>query len=268
MRAEVAVRTLRSAGRAIGWWALGLVGMVAMLVAVYPTVRDNPVLNRLVEQYPEALRAFLGFGGEIDYVSAAGYLGIELFSFMVPLLLLIAAIGAGARGVAGEEEGGTLELVLACPVSRRRFVLEKLAALVVEVALLGAVLLAALWIGAKAVSMDISLWHLTAATLSAVVLAVAYGALALAVGAATGRRSLSLAVVAAAAVAAYLVASLAPLVHALDPAKLASPFYHYSAADPLRHGLAADHLLLLVAIAAVAAVAAVLLAERRDLGVG
>ena len=40
----------------------------------------------------------MAFGGNLDYMSGAGYLGSELFSFMVPLLLLIAAIGAGARG--------------------------------------------------------------------------------------------------------------------------------------------------------------------------
>ena len=268
MRPDVTARTLRSAGRGLAWWSLGLAGMVALMVAVYPTVRDNPALNRLVEQYPEALRAFIGFGGEVDYLSAAGYLGSELFSFMVPLLLLVAAIGAGARAVAGEEEEGTLELVLSCPLSRRRLVLEKLAALVLEVALLGAVLLASLWIGAVAVSMGISFWKLAAATVDAVVLAVLYGALALAVGAATGRRALSIAVATAAAVAAYLVAALAPLVHALDPAKLASPFYHYSAGDPLRHGLSPWHLLLLVAVAAAFSVLAALLLERRDVGVG
>ena len=47
---------------------------------------------------------------------------------MVPLLLMIAAIGAGAGAIAGEEERGTLELLLANPLSRRRLVLEKTAA--------------------------------------------------------------------------------------------------------------------------------------------
>ena len=116
--------------------------MVALMVSVYPTVHANPALNRLVQQYPDALKAFIGFGGEVDYLSPAGYLGSELFSFMVPLLLLVAAIGAGARAIAGEEEAGTLELLLSCPVSRRRVVLEKLAALAIEGAGRGGGLLA------------------------------------------------------------------------------------------------------------------------------
>ena len=191
MLRSVAAKTLRDLRRGFLWWSVGLAGMVALMVAVYPTVRDNPALNKFVEQYPDTLKAFIGFGGPVDYTSAAGYLGSELFSFMVPLLLLLAAIGAGARAVAGEEEAGTLELLLSCPVSRRRLVLEKLAALVVETVALGVVLVASLWVGARAVSMDVSLAHLAAATASAVILALAYGAIALLVGAATGRRALT-----------------------------------------------------------------------------
>jgi hypothetical protein len=54
----------------------------------------------------------------------------------------------------------------------------------------------------------------------------------------------------------------------LEPAKLASPFYHYSSGDPLLHGLAAGHALLLVAIAAAAGLLAPSALERRDVGVG
>ena len=38
--------------------------MVALLIAVYPSVRENPDLNRLVKNYPEALKAFVAFGGD------------------------------------------------------------------------------------------------------------------------------------------------------------------------------------------------------------
>jgi ABC-2 type transport system permease protein len=95
MLRNVAAKTLRDSGRALLWWSCGLVGVVALMVAVYPSVRGNASLNKLVHDYPKALKAFIGFGGEVNYTTGAGYLGIELFSLMVPLLLLIAAIGAG-----------------------------------------------------------------------------------------------------------------------------------------------------------------------------
>ena len=76
---------------------------------------------------------------------------------MVPLLLLVAAIGAGARATAGEEERGTLDLLLANPLSRRRLIAEKVAALACEISVLGARCLGgALLVGVKIVGMEIS----------------------------------------------------------------------------------------------------------------
>jgi ABC-2 type transport system permease protein len=205
---NVFLKTMRDTRRALVWWSLGLAGMTALMIAVYPTVRDNPALNKLVQEYPEVLQAFIAFGGELDYTSGPGYLGSELFSFMVPLLLLVAAVGAGARAVAGEEEAGTLDLMLANPISRQRFVLEKLAALAVEIVLLSLVLWLSLLVGVELVDMKVSAVHLAAATASSALLAVAFGAIAVLVGAASGRRSLAIGIPAAGAVAAYLVSSL------------------------------------------------------------
>jgi len=267
MRRNVFLKTLLDARQALSWWSLGLIGMSTLMIAVYPTVRDNPDLNEMVRDYPEALKAFIAFGGDLDYVSGAGYLGSELFAFMVPLLLLVAAIGAGARAVAGEEEHGTLDLLLANPLSRRRLVLDKLAAVAAEVVLLSIVLVAALAVGVAVVGMNVSAAHLAAATASAALLAVAFGAIALFVGAFSGHRGMAIGVAAGGAIAAYLVNSLAALVTFLEPARAVSPFYHYAASDPLRQGLALDHVAFLVLVTVVAAALAVLAFERRDLAV-
>ena len=83
-----------------------------------------------------------------------------------------------------------------------------------EVAGLGAVPLASPWIGAVSIDMRISGAHLAAGTVSAVLVGVLFGALALAIGAATGRRGLSIGLTCALAVGAYLVNALAPLARA------------------------------------------------------
>jgi ABC-2 type transport system permease protein len=261
---SVLLKSLRDLRRSFFWWSLGLAGLVALMVSVYPSVRDNEALNKLVNDYPAALKGFVAFGGEIDYVSAAGYLGSELFSFMVPLLLLVAAIGAGTRAIAGEEEQGTLDLLLANPISRRRVALEKLAALIAEIVGLGIVLFAALEVGSRAVALEISASHLAAATTAAVLLAVSFGAIALLLGAATGRRGRASGVAAALAVASYVVNGLAPLVGALRPLQKVSPFYHYAASNPLRQGLAVGHAGVLLGVAVIAGVLALLVFDRRD----
>lgn len=267
MLRSVAGKTLRDARRGFVLWSAGLVGVVALMISVWPTVRDDPSLNDFVRRYPDALKNMIGFGGALDYTTPAGYLGAELFSFMVPLLLIIATVAAGSGALAGEEERGTMELMLAAPVSRDRVVAEKLAALVAEVAGLAAVLWVSLLAGAAIVGMRISAWHLGAATLSALLVAVLYGTVALAIGAATGRRSLAIGLTSALAVAAYLVNVLAPLAPSLAGVKRLSPFYYYSSSDPLRHGLGAGDPALLAAVAAVVAAVAVIVFRRRDIAV-
>ena len=262
---NVFLKSLRDLRRSFAWWTFGLAGYVALIASVYPTVRDNPDLEKLVESYPEALKAFVAFGGQFDFTSAAGYLGSELFSFMMPALFLVASVGHGASALAGEEERGTIDLLLSSPLSRTRVALEKLAAMCVELAALGVVLWLALWVGARAFSMEVSVAHLASATALLVVLALAYGAIAFMVAAATGRKTLAIGLTVALAVCAYLVNSLASLVEVLEPFQKATPFYHYAVADPLRQGLDPWHTLFLLAVGAVAAAAGVVLFDRRDL---
>ena len=180
------------------------------------------------------------------------------------LLFLVYAVGWGARGVAGEEEAGTLDLVLAHPVSRSRLVLEKLGALTLQLAILGGVLLVTVVVSAKAVSMDISSGRIAGAVLAVSLLGLLYGTLALAVGAATGKRATAIGVAAALAVAAYFLDGLGQVVDALEPWRRLSPFDWVG--DPLREGLGARVIALAVGALLLAA-AAVPLFNRRDVGV-
>ena len=83
--------------------------------------------------------------------------------------------------------------------------LDKLAALAAELVLLALVLWLALVVGVEAIGMDVSVAHLAAATVAAALFAFVYGAIALFLGAATGRRAVATGIAAAGAVAAYLL---------------------------------------------------------------
>jgi nucleotide-binding universal stress UspA family protein len=87
-------------------------------------VRDDPALSEYARDLPESVRALFA-GGELDVASPAGYLNSQIFALMAPLLLPIFAIGAGSAAVAGEEERGTLDLVLAHPIRRRNYVFQR-----------------------------------------------------------------------------------------------------------------------------------------------
>ena len=262
---RVVTRSLWDGRRSFGGFAAYIVLLVAAIVSIYPSLGHNPALTKLVQSYPGTLKAFIGFGGVVDYTSGIGYLGIELFSLMLPALLTAAAVAAGSRAIAGEEEQQTLDLLLANPISRRRLVLEKAAALVALLVLLSVVTFGSLAASTALAGVDVTLAHLAAATTQTALFALLYGAIALAVGAATGRHSLATGVAAGAAVAAYLANALGALVGSLKPLREASPFYQYSVVDPLRHGLVLVHTAPLVAGVVALIVVAVVTFDRRDL---
>lgn len=264
MPASVALKTLRDYRRSLVWWSLGIVGFVALYAAIYPTVQDLPDIDELLDSYPEALRAFIGATDGLDFSSPEGYLQTEAFSFLLPLLLLVFGIGAGAGAIAGEEERGTIELLLGAPVRRRRIVVEKALALGAATAGLGLVLWLSLWLGALAAGMEISALDLAAGSVSVVLLGLAFTMLALLVGAATGSRALALALPAALALAAYVLDSMAAIVEELEAVQPLSPFYLYRAGEPLRNGLDPVHALALLGLAVVFALLAAPAFERRD----
>ena len=262
---DVFRKTVRDQRRALVWWSVGLFGTVLMYAAVYPSIRDNAeTLNEYLESFPEVFReAFLGEG--VDFASPAGYLSTELFGFFGPLLLLLYAIGAGARAIAGEEERQTLDILLATPVPRRRVVTHKFGAMVLGVVLLCAVLWASIVLLGPPFELNLGLVDLTAATASVGLLAIAFGALALAIGCTTGRRGLAIGLSAGIAAATYLFDVLAPSVDAIAWLEQLSPFYYYSGNQPLLNGLDPLHALVLALIAAVAFGYALFAFERRDI---
>jgi len=263
--ASIFVKAVRDRRRMLLWWALGMLGTAFMLASFYPTIRaTGDDLNTYIENLPEAIRALVLAGGG-DFTSGPGYLNSELFSFMLPVLVLIFSVGVGAGVLAGEEREGRLELVVASPVSRRRVVLQKLAAVLAGMVALGVVLWAALAAGVEIWEIPVEHANVAAAVLMGVLLGWVFGALALAVGAATGRRGMAIGVPAAFGVATFFVNGLAPLSSVLEAWRPLTPFYYYNALEPIRNGLDPAHTLVLVALTAILGIAAVLSFERRDL---
>jgi ABC-2 type transport system permease protein len=262
---NVFIKSVRDERRSLLWWLLGIAALVLLSVLTYPSVRDAPDLTELVDQLPEGVKALLG--GQLDLASPEGYLNARLFNLFLPLVFLIYAVTLASSAIAGEEEQGTLDLLLAYPVSRRSVVLQKFLAIAAAVVGLGGALWLVIWAGALLVDMGISAARLAAATISLLLLTLLFATLALALGCLTGRRSLSLGVSTAVALGAYLLNSLAPLVGWLEPYRLLSPFYYFIEADPLRNGLNVGHAAVLLAGSLILLAVAVPAFQRRDIGV-
>jgi len=165
-------------------------------------------------------------GGDLTDISTPeGFLKAELFFLLTPLFFLVFAIGFGASTIAGEEEQGTLDLLLANPLSRRRVVLEKSGALSMGIILLAIIYWAGLALGTTIVNADVNLLNLAATCFSAALLGITFGTLSLAIGCAMGKHNLAMAGAGGLAVATYFLNALAPVIDSLESFRGLSPFF-------------------------------------------
>lgn len=261
MFTTVMLRSLRDLRRSLLGWSLGTAALVLVMAAVWPTMRDMPDIEAFLASYPEVLRELF----ELDaMLSGAGFLNVELFSILLPAMFILFAIGHGARLIAGDEEAGSLEVVLATPLSRVEALLARAAALTAAAVLLGLVLFGAIVVTDVMVDMGIGAAAAANGALAMVLLGIEHGLLALAVGAATGRRVLALAASATVATAGYVLHVLSKLVDVLAPWQAMSPFAHALERGPLGPTFPPEYgWMVLVAVVVLAV--AVPLFDRRDL---
>ena len=243
MRAEVLLLDLRLRRRLLLGYTLGMALYALVVVVLYPQFRNAASLNQLSGSAAAAL-----FGVTGSLTSPTGWLDGNLYQNFLPLVMLLMTIGYGASCIAGQDEEGTLSLAVVLPLTRRGVLLQKVAALGIQAALLALATMMCVLVG-RGFEVSVGVTGLAGISLGVALLGLDFGLLALAVGSWTGSRGLALAVSASLAAASYLASSLASVVPWIRPAKYASLFYWSIADGQLEKGtsIAAAGVLLLVA---------------------
>lgn len=265
MRPEIVVRSLFERGRLLVWWAAAAILYPVLIGLWWPSVRDSEGLHESVSNYPEVVQAV--FGGEdlFSVATAPGFLHVQLFALVVPVALAVFAIGFARHTLPAEEESGLLDLLVTYPTSRRRLLVEKSGAIVASLLALGLLTWLTLLAMDALVDLDITTTALAGAVVGVVLLSVFHASVALAVGAATGDRGLSVAAGAGAVVVGLGLLALSQLAEGASWVRYLSPYYYGTANEPLTGSWPiGGHITLLVLIA-VALVGADYAFERRDL---
>jgi ABC-2 type transport system permease protein len=247
------------------WWSVGLILTIALLMLIYPSIRDQAKqLDAVISQLPESIRSFRGVGS--DFASPIGYLNSEVYYATLPLLMSILTIGLGSSLLARDEQAHTLELLLARPVSRRAVIGAKAISGLTVVLIVGLVTAITTIALAKVVDMDISIWHILLASLYCMALSIAFGMIAFALtatGSATRRASIATATFVA--FGGYILTSLA---NSSDWIKTPATFlpYHYYAPEVILQGKISLGLsVYLLTIILVAAAVSIVCFQRRDI---
>ncbi len=254
---------LRRQRRAWIVWAVSLAAYAGLVVGEWPSVhRGASALTTYVRHLPRGLAAAFGV---TSLSTPAGYLTSELFSVVLPFLLITAAVLATLALSAGDEDRGHLETLLALPVARRRILLQRGAAAWLGLVGLGLVLALVLAGGGGAVALRLAPGRLAAAMVALVALATLHAAVAY-LGAGLGLgRARALAAALALAILGYVLSSLLPLARPLAGLADASAWHWTVAQDPLRTGLPVAGVLAELAVSAVLVAVGTWRFGRRDI---
>lgn len=261
-RLPVFAEVLRRDRRSVVLWGAGLAAISAMYLSFYPSMGGDTMTD-LIAELPDPMVAALGY----DQIgTAAGWLSGTVYGLIGPMLLLVFAITAGARLIAGVEQDGTLELEITSPFSRTRILCERLLALVASLLGLVLVVTATSYVLITVLDMNVGLANLLAGSGGLFMLVSGLGIAAFALGAATGSQAVARGGGGALAVLSFAVDAVAAATTTEWMSAL-TPFAWYLGGDPLINGFDWAGLSKLAALTLVAAGAALVGFRRRDLRV-
>ena len=254
---------LRSRFGAILGWGIGLAMFGAMYIAIWPEAGEQ------MQSFGDlAVMQALAF----EVGSFAGYIASAVIGY-IPLILGIYAIIASTGALAGEEDDGTLELIVAAPLSRWQVVTAKATALaiaaflIIVIAGLGNAL--ALEAIRGLIELDVTSAEMFMVTLSAWPITVAFMMMGLFLGAFLPSRRTAALTTTLVFVASYFGLLLIRFAEILEPFEVLSLFNYFDfTSTAFTEGPQAQDVGILLGMALIFFVLALLSFRRRNVTVG
>lgn len=257
-------RSLRDSRRGIIGWGVGLAVLAIWLHAFYPALED------VLEAFGRMLEIPLvkGLVGNVeDFATLQGWIGLKMLN-MLPLITAFYVVLAALGMVSGEEERGTLDILLSTPAPRWMVVFEKYAALTVALLIINGLFMAGLAAGSLLLG-DIGLRvdQIIAGAVNMVPVTLFMAALTLLLTTIQPIRRHAGTLAAAIIIASYFMTTLSDLAgENFAFLKQLSFFNYYQGETVLSTGLIWGNMLVLVAGAAVMLLLSIFFFQHRDLG--
>ena len=264
MRYSIFTIYLISRYKSILLWSISMALLAIMFTALYEPFAG--AVEGMAEIAPAEMEAI--WGGNLEYASTpAGWLGIELYGIFLPIVLAIIAVNSGSTAIGGEEDSGTLELLLASPISRSRIVVEKSLSIITQIGLVAISVWGGVALGSFLFSFKVSLLDVLLATIMAWLFGTSISYLSLCVHSITGSKGLAIGIGSLFVGLSYIANVLAQLLNSLSGLKYFSTFYYYSGGTVLVEGLSTTNFLVLAGASVILWILSVRFFETRDTGV-
>jgi len=260
---SVFLKTLRDYRVAIVGWGIGMglvvVSPMASVAALVTTPQAREQLISLAQTFAWNADAIA-----VDTIGGYATFKIGIFIFLIAIWPLL----AGSRMLRGEEDRGSMDVLLSLPRPRLRVAMEKLAAMWTALTAMGVLIGLLAFAGGKKFGADFGLGDGLLFGLNLALICAVIGGVALLISQFTQERGPA----AGWTAALLLVFIVLDMVHRVVPnsewISRLSPVYYYNLSKPLvpGHGVDVGGMVVQLALAALLGGAAVWLFARRDVG--
>lgn len=248
-------------------WGLALCFFPVVYVGLYPSFADQ------MAGFSEMLNLEIYQAIGVSNMATFEAYMASTINNLIPVMIAIYAVSAGTATLAGEEEDGRLELIVALPIPRWQIVTVKATALGIALFLIIAIVSAGTALTLAYISNQVE----TAVTplgvftnlLSVWPLEMAFAMISLFLGAFCSTRRIANGLGALVVAASFLGNNLTGMIDSLESIRWLFLFHFYDASpDAILNGQVWSDMLILLAIAAVGFGLAVFFFDRRDITVG
>src|SRR5438270_6436371 len=232
---SIYLKSLRDYRVPILGWSLGLGALMAAVFAAIPTVFATPAAKAAVV----SIGASYAWIAEPIKIDTAG--GYATWKYGITILVVVIwPLLAGTGMLRGEEDRGSMDVLLSLPRGRVRIALEKVAAMWTALLAMGLVIGLLTFAGAAKVSSDLNLGSSIAFGVNIALICAVFLSIALLVSQFTQERRTASGVTAG----ILLVAIVVDMVHRVVPNTVwlsqLSPVYYYNLSKPLVPGYGAN----------------------------
>jgi ABC-2 type transport system permease protein len=257
------LKSLRDYRVPILGWGLGLGALMATVLVAIPTVFATPAAKAAVV----SLGASYAWIAEPIKIDTAG--GYATWKYGITILVVVIwPLLAGTGMLRGEEERGSLDVLLSAPLGRVRVALEKLAALWTALLIFGVIVGLLTYAGGAKLNGEITLAATLGFGINLALIGAVFGSVGLFVSQFTQERRTASGLTAALLLVAIVVDMVHRVVANTEWLSRLSPIYYYNLSKPLVPGFGVNlgPMAFLAVLTVTFAAAGVWLFARRDVG--
>ncbi len=260
-------RALRDSRNGVLGWGIGL-GLTMMATAtLYPTLSTLEAFLEILEM--PIYQAFIGEAADAAFFATPeGFIAVYGLTFQ-PVILAVYLVILGMGISAGEEERGTIDLLLSTPTPRWQLIAEKFLALIVIITLVLILQEIGLLVGVLITpDMELSAGRLTEATIAMVPIMLVIAAMSLFFSTLLRSRMKAGGITGAIVIASYLITNLSTIAtEALGTVKYFSFFTYYMPMQIMQQGIVWPEFLVMSMLAVILFGLSLVAFQRRDLNI-